>query len=182
MTSLGLDFYETVKCINYLRRYARTNKGLPQTPLDRAAFVDDEFLKPVVEDDALLCGIDEILEAGEDGGGGESARAGGGGGGTALREARAKVEGLEEELARLKDQFGAYQGAVKKALEDRLDDDGPSAGSMTAGKQGHGSQLANGEVKRGDGVDDDSHYFTSYSYNGIILSRYGFLSYKAGPS
>ena len=59
----GLDFLGMIKLINYVRSETAAGNGLPD-PLTRAIFQDDQYLKPVLEDDALLYNLHDVI--GED--------------------------------------------------------------------------------------------------------------------
>jgi type I protein arginine methyltransferase len=50
---LALDFYSLVKMINYIRTEVASGNTKPNCS-DSAAWQDDKFLKPVLEDDGLL--------------------------------------------------------------------------------------------------------------------------------
>jgi protein arginine N-methyltransferase 3 len=111
--------------------------------ISREDFQDDKFLKPVLEDDALLISLDdlpEIVHSGE-------------GSAEVSSTLVTRVSELEEELRRVQSQFEDYRATVKQALDERWSEKaiGSSDGVVP-------------EVKR----DDDSHYFSSYSYNGAF--------------
>ncbi|KAI9815643.1 MAG: hypothetical protein M1832_005274 [Thelocarpon impressellum] len=126
---LGLDFYGTIRLVNYIRAEVLAGRGLPELNSSEA-FADQRYLQPVLEDDALLFNIDEI-PGGED---------------NALSQSR--VTELEEELQRLRSDFTEYRETVQRTLDQRLEEPAP-------------------EEKEKEKPDDDSHYFTSYSYNDI---------------
>ncbi|KAF4627773.1 hypothetical protein G7Y89_g10383 [Cudoniella acicularis] len=147
---LGLDFYGNVKLVNFIR--SRVHNGqLIEPDISRKDFNDESFLKPVLEDDALLFSLDELPEIVEipqesstlDKGKGVERSTG---------ELVARVSELEEELRRIQFQFDDYRATVKETLDKKWDD------KNTSGPSGAGK-----EEKR----DDDSHYFSSYSYNDI---------------
>ena len=76
-----------------------------------------------------------------------------------------RIAVLEEELRKLQSQFTDYKIAVKKTLDDRLDAAG-SPPSSTKSRDDKKDQLGSDKE---DAVEDDSHYFKSYSYNGQYL-------------
>lgn len=105
-------------------------------------FEDDAYLKPVLEDDALLYSLDDIEDT-------ESEAPGG-------TEADKRVVELQEELERLQSQFLEYRTAVQKSMEDQLsqeDDKIVAAGPSTQTAPGKAEEI-------------DADYFSSYSYNG----------------
>ncbi|RDL37215.1 putative Ribosomal protein arginine N-methytransferase rmt3 [Venustampulla echinocandica] len=146
---LGLDFYGNIKLVNYIR--SQVHNGLPiPSDISRKDFDDEAFLKPVLEDDALLFSLDDlpdIVEAPHD------AHDKGKGVEKDPRELISRVSELEEELRKIKFQFDGYRATVKETLDKKWDDQGASGQSGSPEK----------EEKR----DDDSHYFSSYSYNDI---------------
>lgn len=112
-------------------------------------FEDDAYLKPVLEDDALLYSLDDIEDTES-----EAPR------GT---EADKRVVELQEELERLQSQFLEYRTAVQKSMEDQLtqeDDKIVAAGPSTRTAPGKAEEI-------------DADYFSSYSYNGksIYIAR-----------
>ncbi len=116
----------------------------------------DLYLKPVLEDDALLFSLDDILESVmhdqnlENGLGSDPSKAD-------EHDAFQRITDLEAQLQQLQSQFANYRLAVGKTLDERWDDrEGNNAASTTSEQQTH--------------RDDDSHYFESYAYNGMILS------------
>ncbi|KAK5125968.1 hypothetical protein LTR85_011323 [Meristemomyces frigidus] len=56
-----IDFYNTMKLINYVRSQVQSGNSRPDCA-DPALWADDEYLQPVVEDDALLYSIDELAD------------------------------------------------------------------------------------------------------------------------
>lgn len=173
---IGLDFYGAVKMVNYVRSEVRDGNLKPQVS-SRAVFEDDKYLKPVLEGDALLIGLDDVLGETED----ENARTNGLGDGAVtdgiVDGTLSRIAELEGELQKLQSQFLEYRETVKKTLDDRWNDRGdalPTTANgvgLSAAADGAPGPLA----KR----DDDSHYFTSYSYNGTNTSlRSQFSSYS----
>lgn len=146
---LGLDFYGNIKLVNYIRSQVHSGQKV-NASISREDFDDEKYLKPVLEDDALLFSLDELPEVLEDG---QSAEKGKG-----VAEPGAlvvRVSELEEELRRMQLQFDNYRATVSQTLDERWNERSPSGPSKPDGEDK--------EEKR----DDDSHYFTSYSYNDI---------------
>ncbi|KAJ5601681.1 hypothetical protein N7510_011215 [Penicillium lagena] len=138
---LGLDFLDMIKLVNYVRTQVKSGNMTPDVST-KAQFADDAYLKPVLEDDALLYSLDDLADdQGEDAAPGT--------------EAERQVLELQEDLERLQTQFSEYRLAVQKSMEDQLSkeeeklDNAPSA------------QTADRIQEAEDG------YFVSYSYNGI---------------
>lgn len=143
----ALDFYGNIKLVNYIR--AQTHSGkLVSSEISKADFDDEKYLKPVLEDDALLFSLDDLPDVevkGETEEKGKSIETGSG-------ELVARVSELEEELRRIQSQFDDYRTTVKQTLDDRWNDKAASGPS--------------GSTEKKEKRDDDSHYFSSYSYNG----------------
>lgn len=54
-----LDFYASIKLVNYIRAEVKAGKERPDVS-DPASWADDKYLQPTLEDDALLFGLDEL--------------------------------------------------------------------------------------------------------------------------
>jgi protein arginine N-methyltransferase 3 len=145
---LGLDFYGNIKLVNYLRSQVHSGKPIP-SEITKQDFDDEKYLKPVLEDDAVLFTLDDLPEVVEihdevnvqDKGKGVERDSG---------SLIARVSELEEELRKVHSQFSDYRDTVKTTLDKKWNE--ASANESAAPI----------EEKR----DDDSHYFSSYSYNG----------------
>jgi type I protein arginine methyltransferase len=146
---LGLDFYGNIKLVNFIRSQVHSGNPVSSLTIEREDFEDEKFLKPVLEDDALLFNLDELPEVLE------SSSGTGKGKEVAVDSGHlvARVSELEEELRRIQSQFDDYRTTVKETLDERWND------KSTNGPSRSGTEK---EEKR----DDDSHYFSSYSYNG----------------
>ncbi|KAJ5239708.1 S-adenosylmethionine-dependent methyltransferase superfamily domain-containing protein [Penicillium chermesinum] len=141
---LGLDFLDTIKLVNYVRSQVKAGNKYPDVS-SKSKFEDDAYLKPVLEDDALLYSLDDIAEDAQDAAPGS--------------EAERKVIELQEELERLQSQFSEYRIAVQKSLEDQL-----SKEDETLGLNGTTSSE---EIAANRASEIDADYFASYAYNGI---------------
>jgi protein arginine N-methyltransferase 3 len=146
-----LDDLDTIKLVNYIRSEVKAGNSTPDVS-SKDKFEDDAYLKPVLEDDALLYSLGDIAdeEAGEVGG----------------TQAERQVIALQEELERLQVQFSEYRVAVQKSLEEQLTKEDEKLASTP--DQAAVARAA----KKTDEVDSD--YFSSYSYNGM-LSRSWFV-------
>ncbi|KAH8424064.1 protein arginine methyltransferase RmtB [Aspergillus melleus] len=139
--NLGLDFLGTIKLVNYIRSQVEAGNTSPDVT-SKDKFDDDVYLKPVLEDDALLYSLDDIEDE-------EASDAPGG------TDAERQVVELQEELERLQTQFSEYRSAVQQSMEEQLSKED--------------EKLAPGPSQRAQSkVDEiDADYFVSYSYNGI---------------
>ncbi|KAL2834966.1 S-adenosyl-L-methionine-dependent methyltransferase [Aspergillus cavernicola] len=139
---LDLDFLDTIKLVNYIRSQVKDGNLAPDVS-SKNKFQDEAYLKPVLEDDALLYSLDDIEDE-------ESEEAGG------IQGGRRVIE-LQEELERLQIQFSEYRDAVQKSMEERLtkEDEKLVPGQLSADRA----------ASKVEAIDSD--YFSSYSYNGI---------------
>ncbi|KAL4748600.1 hypothetical protein BDW72DRAFT_151407 [Aspergillus terricola var. indicus] len=141
---LDLEFLDTIKLVNYIRNSVKNGNMTPDLS-SKDKFQSEVYLKPVLEDDALLYSLDDIEDE-------ESGEAVG------ETQAERQVVELQEELERLRIQFSEYRLAVQKSLEEQLTKEDEKLGSTPGQPAGRTSTKAE-EV--------DSDYFTSYAYNGI---------------
>lgn len=142
-----LDFLDTVKLVNYIRTQVKAGNMNPAVS-SKEAFSDEVYLKPVLEDDALLYSIDE-LDAEQDGSAPDR-------GSTAAEQ---QVLELQEELERLRNQFSEYRLAVQQSMEEQLSEEDEKLGSASVTK--HSSSKLASRLE-----EMDADYFTSYAYNG----------------
>lgn len=56
---LDLDFLDTIKLVNYVRSSVKDGNTTPDVS-SKEKFQDEAYLKPVLEDDALLYSLDDI--------------------------------------------------------------------------------------------------------------------------
>jgi protein arginine N-methyltransferase 3 len=146
---LAFDFYDGVKLVNFIRSQVHNGQSVSSN-ISKEDFADEKFLKPVLEDDALIINLDDLPDIStQEGNPGFEKKTDVT---SSSGELVSRISELEEELRRMQSQFDNYRETVKQTLDDRWNDkstSGPSAGRKK-------------EEKR----DDDSHYFSSYSYNG----------------
>jgi type I protein arginine methyltransferase len=150
--NFALDFYGCIRLVNYIRSEIKSRRSVSSN-ISLTDFEAEEFLKPVLEDDALLFNLDDLPEIVV-----EQRNAGlldytGADGSTKLLT---RIAELEEELRKTQSQFSNYKITVMQTLDERWKESSIGADSNTS----------NGAVREGK-RDDDSHYFSSYSYNGM---------------
>ncbi|KAJ5683773.1 Ribosomal protein arginine N-methyltransferase rmt3 [Penicillium maclennaniae] len=138
---LGLDFLDTIKLVNYVRSEVKAGNKTPDVS-SKAKFADDAFMKPVLEDDALLYSLDDIAEDTEAAPGNDAER---------------KVIELQEDLERLQTQFSEYRLAVQKSLADQLNKEDEKLEPGASVKKSPADKIE----------EADEGYFTSYAYNTI---------------
>lgn len=134
----------------------------PTDLTSKSAFDDEQYLRPILKDDALLYSLDSVM-------------------GSFVQEgpltngmdkdllpdgnvAAKRVVELQEELQLLQQQFAEYRQAVDKTLEDRWN----SKEGISEDSNGPEKLSSKSAAPR----DDDSHYFSSYSSNGQSFQRY----------
>ncbi|KAF3491198.1 S-adenosylmethionine-dependent methyltransferase superfamily domain-containing protein [Arthroderma uncinatum] len=144
---LELDFLGTIKLVNYIRSEVKNGNTKPDVS-SAAAFEDEKYLKPVLEDDALLYSLDDIADSAA----GERLEVT-----DKLEKATdpARIKDLENELNNLRGEFAEYKQMVQKALNQSIDDEGESGKK----EKDASSSRRFEEAEKG--------YFTSYSYNAI---------------
>jgi protein arginine N-methyltransferase 3 len=154
---LALDFYGSVKLVNFIRSQVHSGNKVSQD-ISQQDLDDEKYLKPVLEDDALLFSLDDlpdIMERVQIPNGKEASNDSG--------ELVSRVSELEGELRRIQLQFDNYRASVSETLDDRWNE-----------KRTTGSPGAAGTEKEEE-RDDDSHYFSSYSYNGSFPPQWPLL-------
>ncbi|WYZ37427.1 hypothetical protein EsH8_II_000933 [Colletotrichum jinshuiense] len=145
---LGLDFFGTVKLVNFVRQHTHDGAALPEA-ITAEDVSDDRFLKPVIEDDALIMSLTELdLDDDESPGGAQQA----------AQSASSRETQLEEELERLKAQFANYRTAVEQTLDQRWGDDAALAPK---------SEKPRDEDDKGVRKDESQYYWESYAANDI---------------
>jgi protein arginine N-methyltransferase 3 len=145
---LGLDFYGNIKLINFIRSQVHSGNKVSAN-ISKEDLDDEKYLKPILEDDALLFSLDELPEImeGVDRTNGKEVSSG-------SEELASRISELEEQLRRVQLQFDNYRATVSETLDERWNEQ--STASLSAAVE------AEKEEKR----DDDSHYFSYYSYIG----------------
>lgn len=140
---LELDFLGAVKLINFIRHQTKAGKAIPEC-ISLESIADESLLRPVLENDAVIFNLDEILEMqGVDPPGSSDAPA------EASNELHIRNKQLEVELEAVRDSFANYRLAVQETLDRRwgVDDEQPA-------------------TIRPKESDPSSYYFESYAFNG----------------
>ncbi|POS86482.1 hypothetical protein EPUL_004069 [Erysiphe pulchra] len=148
---LGLDFYNSIKLVNFIRAEAQKGRIISSS-LSKADFEDDLYLKPFLENDAVLYSLDELPEI-------SSQRHDPASSVKEIIELQdsnlvIRVSELEEKLKRVNGQFDSYRTSVTRILDERLQAMPSCEASVS-------------NTKNKDESDHDSHYFSSYAYNDI---------------
>ncbi|KAJ0163419.1 Ribosomal protein arginine N-methyltransferase rmt3 [Colletotrichum tanaceti] len=144
---LGLDFFGTVKLVNFIRQRSHDGAALPEV-ISAEDIADDRFMKPVIDDDALIMALTELDLDDESPESNQQATVS-----SSSREAQ-----LEEELEKLKSQFASYRSAVEQTLDQRWGDD---AAVTTQ------SEKSRDVDDTGARKDESQYYWESYAANDI---------------
>lgn len=140
---LDLDFLDNIKLVNYVRTEVKNGNTTPDVS-SKSKFEDDVYLKPVLEDDALLYSLDDLAEEqGEDA--------------APAAETNRQVLELQENLERLQTQFSEYRLAVQKSMDDQLSKEDDKLAESDP-------QPSAKAIDRHQDAEDG--YFVSYAYNG----------------
>lgn len=143
---LQLDFYGAIKLVNFVRRRGKQSQPLPDQ-ISLEDIEDEEYLKPVLENDALLFTLDEVLEADQEVTEGDPGLVN-----SSAKELLARNKALEAELEALRDQYSNYRLAVEETLDRRWGDDTAPGNSKNAAPK----------------KDNSDYYFESYAYHGLL--------------
>ncbi|KAK2021110.1 methyltransferase domain-containing protein [Colletotrichum zoysiae] len=144
---LGLDFFGTVKLVNFIRQLIHDGAALPEA-ISAEDIADERFLKPVIEDDALIMALTE-LDLGD-----ESSEAIQ----QVAQPSSSREVQLAEELEKLKSQFASYRAAVEQTLDQRWGDDAAVTTHSDSSRD-----VDNKEARK----DESQYYWESYAANDI---------------
>jgi protein arginine N-methyltransferase 3 len=142
--------------VNYIRDQVKSGNLKPDVS-SAAVFADDKYLRPVLEDDALLFSLDDLsdeLPVTESTAPAESGK-------EQETSSADRIAELERQLQTVSSQFSEYRHQVEETLEKRWND----AEGTSRSKQSTSTENA-GDAKP-EGIDFEGDYFESYSYNGM---------------
>ncbi|EAA27639.2 S-adenosyl-L-methionine-dependent methyltransferase [Neurospora crassa] len=166
---LNLDFYGLIKLINFIR--SKVHEGVPlPAEITAADLEDDRYLKPVLDDDALILCLDDLPES--SGTGAEASAAGTqkGADAPAVDELIQKNAELQAQLEQLSKQFSNYRLAVQQTLDQRwqADDDDKDAAKGKAAAAA-AAAAPSGPAPEGPAAKEGAsdYYFESYAHNDI---------------
>ncbi|KAG5953467.1 hypothetical protein E4U53_005459 [Claviceps sorghi] len=141
---LRLDFLGAVKLINFIRNHVRDKSTLPKQ-ISREDIDDERYLSPVIENDAVIFSLDEVLDSASQNQdvAADTIK-------TPIDELLDRNKTLESDLHSIREKFANYRLAVEQTLDRRWGvDDIPSLPSASRPK------------------DTSSYYFESYAANEI---------------
>ncbi|KAI8378976.1 S-adenosyl-L-methionine-dependent methyltransferase [Blakeslea trispora] len=156
--SLQLDFYQSIRLINYIRQQVKSNPHVSAIDMkftgQEPFWKDDSYLQPVLQDDALLFALDELEEEEEqpvlktqpvqlDLSRVETT--------TELERQLLKlIQATQEQTSNLEGQFEEYKSMVKRTFYEPL--------AQTETEK---------EVTIANLVDEGNYYFDGYAQNDI---------------
>ncbi|RYO99338.1 hypothetical protein DL764_006839 [Monosporascus ibericus] len=157
---LQLDFHGSVKLVNFIRQ--RVHEGLPVTEDISLADIDHEqYLKPVLDDDAVILGLFDLPEvttaAADDAVAAKAAAEPSGDNAALVDDLLKRNAELQEELARVTAKFDNYRVAVQQTLDQRWGEDADA-----------GDEAAKGKGKEKEKAEDESKYYWD-SYAGVEI-------------
>ena len=172
---IGLDFLDVVKLVNYIRSKVKAGVVKPDVSA-KFVFKDEQYLIPVLEDDALLWNLNDIigqdLDDMDEDTGGVSVRSFGGT--TTDRKDENRVAELEKKLQLAELELEAQRSEIKflqlkfeepeSMHEKSFDKAETRERDLNAGDTGPGP--ARNAPMLGN---TDSSYFASYSGHGELL-------------
>ena len=169
-----LDFMGMVKLVNYVRSEVAAGNALPDVSAS-AAFRDDHYLKPVLDDDALLYSLNDIIEEGYDSEHDNPSGAATGTNPERIHDREARMQDLESKLQRTQLELEARKEelkAIKRYLGTSFDEE-PERGATD---QGNSIERPGNESNSKGAMlgNTDSSYFASYSGHGSLskIQRY----------
>lgn len=112
---LQLDFLGAVKLVNFIRDCTKRGVSLPKE-VSHTDIEDERFLQPVLENDALIFSLDDVIEADQIEGPAADKEA-------SSATLLARNRELEAELEMVQSQFANYRLAVQETLDRRWGDD-----------------------------------------------------------
>ncbi|GAA5822642.1 hypothetical protein JCM3770_002852 [Rhodotorula araucariae] len=193
LVAATLDFFERIRLINWIRATKPDPASLRRLDRNAAFLDDDQYLKPVIEDDALLQVDFDSLTLGPTGASStaplvSSAPSSSSAGGALDPSAQDLVDALRAQLSDAQ----AANEQLRKIVRTRLGgamglDEAASADEVVpvaADAKGKAKELDGVETKDGEAVHkDDDHYFESYQYNDIheimLKDRVRTLAYRS---
>ncbi|KAG5930637.1 hypothetical protein E4U42_003607 [Claviceps africana] len=142
---LRLDFLGAIKLINFVRNHVRDKSTLPKQ-ISCEDIDDERYLSPVIENDAVIFCLDEVLDSAT-----QDHQVASDTMKTPVDELLDRNKALESDLHSIREKFANYRLAVEQTLDRRWGvDDIPSLPPASRAK------------------DTSSSYFESYAANGIL--------------
>ncbi|KAL8671858.1 MAG: hypothetical protein Q9168_003648 [Polycauliona sp. 1 TL-2023] len=150
----GLETYGMIKLINYVRE--QVSRGLSRPDVSPKTFLDgDKYMKPFLDDDALLYSIDDIFDLVQ-----QPSQ-------SSAKESKQKLsdEDIQELLKQndqLREQVKYYRNAYQEAYLENLDLKERKGSEPKEDSPNHSTNGVRSKTK-----DHDTHYFSSYDHSDI---------------
>lgn len=144
---LQLDFLGAVKLINFVRSHVRDKSSLPKQ-ISHLDIDDERYLRPVIENDAVIFSLDEILDTL-----GKHQEIAVDVPKASVGELLDRNKTLESALESMTEKFANYRLAVEQTLDRRWGTDDNLGSSLVSKPK-----------------DTSSYYFESYAANGMKLN------------
>ncbi|KAL8841876.1 MAG: hypothetical protein Q9170_000749 [Blastenia crenularia] len=149
-----LDTFGMIKLINYIR--AHVHQGLSRPDMSPKNFLEgEEYLKPVMEDDALLYSVDDIFDLCEK----QKKKIPNG---SVAIMSREEIQEVMRQNNQLREQVVYYRSALQKTYLETLELKECALHSPGEKSTDQGATAASSKE-----LADDSHYFSSYAYNDV---------------
>ncbi|KAF7509947.1 hypothetical protein GJ744_007261 [Endocarpon pusillum] len=150
---LNLDFLDRVQLINFVRAEVKAGNALPKV-WTTALFEDEQYLKPTMEDDAVLYSLDDIDEAAFDTS-------------TAPDAGEQELQELRERLAQIQIQFAAYREEVQVSFQKHVNNMNDTPASEAKNGAPDPNDARTKKPTSSAQEDQDTGYFHSYASNPI---------------
>ncbi|KAI4266623.1 MAG: hypothetical protein L6R38_008638 [Xanthoria sp. 2 TBL-2021] len=151
----GLETYGMIKLINYARE--QIGQGLFRPDASPGTFLEgDRYMKPFMDDDALLYSIDDILDVANQTAHSSANESSNG------RMSDEDIQELLKQNDQLREQVKYYRNAYQEAYLENLD---LKEGKGSEPKEHSTAHGHNGEQPKRK--DHDTHYFSSYDHSDI---------------
>lgn len=149
LTPADLEFLELIKLVNYIRTNVKEGNPKPDVS-SKSPFDKDIYLKPVLDDDALLYSLDDAFDDEPDINSPT----------TALES---EITSLRDQVSQLQSQFSAYRTDVQRSLLQNLNrNDSPAPQDNPAS-----SSSKQPPTSSRTSTQADADYFTSYAHLSI---------------
>ncbi|KAI9746160.1 MAG: hypothetical protein M1818_000841 [Claussenomyces sp. TS43310] len=147
------DFYDTVKLVNFIRAQVKAGKSVTSA-ITRPDFDNEKFLKPVLQDDALLFNLDDLPDISYT---------------NPTKDASAqlltRIAELEEGLRRSQSQFADYRETVRHTLDDRWNE------SILSSPRDAGEEKHIHEVMLKDTIRTDAYRDFIYGHKHLFAGK-----------
>lgn len=154
----GLDTFGMIKLINFVR--AQVHQGLFRPDASPDRFLEgNQYLKPVIEDDALLYSVDDIFDLCK-----KQANNHLPNGFADAKVSEEEYQDIIKKCNQLREQVAYYRSALQTTYLEKMELQERNVKKSSEENMEMGANATSAGNK-----NEDSHYFTSYAYNGEFL-------------